>query len=70
MHQERAAVVSTLVGVAGICTLDNMAEPKSTKLPYRFLGSTGVKVSSLCLGTMTFGRVEEVSLSLDGSYPS
>ncbi|XP_065887749.1 1-deoxyxylulose-5-phosphate synthase YajO-like [Dysidea avara] len=28
----------------------------SPKLPYQFLGSTGVKVTSLCLGTMTFGQ--------------
>ncbi len=25
-------------------------------MQYRFLGSTGMKVSELCLGTMTFGR--------------
>lgn len=27
-------------------------------LPYRFLGSSGLKVSTLCLGTMTFGEKE------------
>lgn len=27
-------------------------------LPYRYLGSTGLKVSSVCLGTMTFGKKE------------
>ena len=27
-------------------------------LPYRYLGKSGLKVSSLCLGTMTFGQQE------------
>lgn len=27
-------------------------------LPYRYLGSSGLKVSTICLGTMTFGRGE------------
>lgn len=33
-------------------------------MEYRFLGKTGLKVSELCLGTMTFGREtpEDVSL--------
>src|SRR5512133_3439761 len=30
---------------------------------YRFLGSTGVSVSELCLGTMTFGRESDEELS-------
>lgn len=30
---------------------------------YRFLGNTGLKVSELCLGTMTFGRETEEALS-------
>lgn len=30
---------------------------------YRFLGNTGLKVSELCLGTMTFGRETEESIS-------
>ena len=30
-------------------------------MEYRFLGSSGVKVSELCLGTMTFGREGEAS---------
>ena len=30
----------------------------TSQLPYRYLGSSGLKVSSLCLGTMTFGRDE------------
>ena len=29
-------------------------------LPYRYLGNSGLKVSTLCLGTMTFG-IREVS---------
>ena len=28
---------------------------------YRFLGSTGLRVSELCLGTMTFGRENEAT---------
>jgi len=28
------------------------------KLPYRYLGSSGLKVSTLCLGAMTFGQRE------------
>lgn len=32
----------------------------STILPYRYLGNSGLKVSAICLGTMTFG-VGEVS---------
>lgn len=28
------------------------------KLPYRYLGSSGLKVSTICLGTMTFGQRE------------
>ncbi len=27
----------------------------TAEMEYRFLGPTGIKVSSLCLGTMTFG---------------
>ena len=27
-------------------------------LPYRYLGKSGLKVSSLCLGAMTFGQQE------------
>ena len=30
---------------------------------YRFLGNTGLKVSELCLGAMTFGRETEEALS-------
>ena len=29
-----------------------------TKLPYRYLGNSGLKVSALCLGAMTFGQRE------------
>jgi hypothetical protein len=32
------------------------AEAKPIKLTYRRLGNTGLKVSDLCLGTMTFGE--------------
>ncbi len=32
-------------------------------MDYRFLGRTGLKVSELCLGTMTFGRETEETLS-------
>jgi aryl-alcohol dehydrogenase-like predicted oxidoreductase len=32
-------------------------------MEYRFLGTTGVKVSSLCLGTLTFGREADKSES-------
>ena len=28
------------------------------KLPYRYLGNSGLKVSALCLGAMTFGQRE------------
>ena len=37
-----------------------MASPASSvlKLPYRYLGSSGLKVSTICLGTMTFGQRE------------
>ena len=27
-------------------------------LPYRYLGKSGLKVSALCLGAMTFGQQE------------
>ena len=30
---------------------------------YRFLGKTGLKVSELCLGAMTFGRETDEQLS-------
>ena len=30
-------------------------------MQYRTLGTTGVKVSTLCLGTMTFGEADENS---------
>ncbi len=29
---------------------------ESPKIPYRYLGNSGLKVSALCLGTMTFGQ--------------
>lgn len=32
-------------------------------MDYRFLGKTGLKVSELCLGTMTFGRETSEELS-------
>lgn len=41
-----------------------MAEPFS--LPYRYLGSSGLKVSTICLGTMTFGQ-GEVSSRIRGT---
>jgi len=41
-----------------------IAKMSSPKLPYRFLGATGVKVTSLCLGTMTFGQAG-VSVALN-----
>ncbi len=28
----------------------------ASKIPHRYLGSSGLKVSALCLGTMTFGQ--------------
>ena len=28
---------------------------KDVKMPYRYLGNSGLKVSTICLGTMTFG---------------
>ena len=31
---------------------------KDVKLPYRYLGNSGLKVSALCLGAMTFGQRE------------
>jgi aryl-alcohol dehydrogenase-like predicted oxidoreductase len=34
-------------------------------MEYRFLGKTGLRVSELCLGAMTFGRESEESLSFD-----
>jgi aryl-alcohol dehydrogenase-like predicted oxidoreductase len=33
-----------------------MTSPSATPLPYTFLGSSGLRVSALCLGTMTFGE--------------
>lgn len=38
-------------------------------MEYRFLGKTGLKVSELCLGTMTFGceTPEDVSLRMMGT---
>jgi hypothetical protein len=30
----------------------------TTDVEYNFLGKTGVKVSNICLGTMTFGKQE------------
>ena len=34
-----------------------MAEiPEESKVQYNFLGKSGLKVSNLCLGTMTFGE--------------
>ena len=32
----------------------------ASNLPYKFLGDTGVKVTSLCLGTATFGKQEVI----------
>ena len=46
----RARLVTRLTSLSGT------AKMSSPKLPYRFLGTTGVKVTSLCLGTMTFGQ--------------
>ena len=34
-------------------------------MDYRYLGRTGLKVSELCLGTMTFGRETEEQLSFE-----
>jgi len=33
-------------------------DSSDVKLPYRYLGSSGLKVSTLCLGAMTFGQRE------------
>jgi len=32
-------------------------------MEYRFLGNTGIQVSSLCMGTMTFGREADKAAS-------
>jgi len=32
-------------------------------MKYRFLGNTGIRVSQLCMGTMTFGREADKSAS-------
>ncbi len=34
-------------------------------MKYRFLGKTGIQVSSLCMGTMTFGREADKEASKD-----
>jgi hypothetical protein len=31
----------------------------SDKMEYNYLGNTGLKVSNLCLGTLTFGKYPE-----------
>jgi len=36
-------------------TADNMAEEGTKKMKYNFLGKSGLKVSELCYGAMTFG---------------
>ena len=48
-----------------------MASPASGvfKLPYRYLGSSGLKVSTICLGTMTFGQ-REVGNWVTGTIPA
>lgn len=41
------------------CTIIKMAESsvlESSKCPLVFLGKTGLKVSNICLGAMTFGK--------------
>lgn len=47
------------------CTIIKMAEstiPESSKCPLVFLGQTGLKVSNICLGTLTFGKSTVVSI--------
>ena len=38
-----------------------MAAQSEQQLPYRYLGNSGLKVSTICLGTMTFG-IREVRM--------
>ncbi|GFS26599.1 voltage-gated potassium channel subunit beta-1 [Elysia marginata] len=33
--------------------------PEGSKPKYNFLGKSGLKVSNICLGTMTFGKMEQ-----------
>ena len=41
----------------------NKAKTKEVGMEYRKMGRTGLKVSSFCLGTMTFGRQVAENLS-------
>jgi len=40
---------------------DKSGKAEEIKMGFKFLGNTGVKVSELCLGTMTFGQKEKNS---------
>ncbi len=52
-------------GVAKSKRSSNIAIMTSASLcPKRFLGSTGLKVSTICLGTMTFGVTEVPKIAL------
>lgn len=42
--------------------------PEEKKLPYVFLGKSGLKVSNMCLGTMTFGESFVSILNLQKQY--
>src|SRR5262245_9419100 len=47
--------------MAGGC--GGAADKERHRMDYRFLGRTGLRVSALCLGTMTFGREADEATS-------
>ena len=42
--------------VGGLAEMADASE--DMQLTYRYLGNSGLKVSTICLGTMTFGALE------------
>ena len=50
-------MASSIFSVEVTTNADRMAAiPEDSKVKYNFLGKSGLKVSNICLGTMTFGE--------------